>query len=136
MISQFYTRKEVATRMAVFYTGNMLASSFSGLISAGVFAGLDGVHGLSGWRWLFLIQGVVTVFVAIAAVFLLPNAPLETKWLTPAERQLAHDRMERDMTGRRAATSTWVGLREACTDYRTWIFCTYAPCRHLPQGQN
>jgi hypothetical protein len=48
MISQFYTRKECATRMAVFYTGNMLASSFSGLISAGVFAGLDGVHGMSG----------------------------------------------------------------------------------------
>lgn len=41
MISQFYTRKEVATRMAIFYTGNMLASAFSGLIAAGIFAGLD-----------------------------------------------------------------------------------------------
>lgn len=60
MISQFYTRKETATRMAVFYTGNLLASSFSGLIAAGVFAGLDGAHGMKGWKWLFLIQGVVT----------------------------------------------------------------------------
>lgn len=51
MISMFYTRKEVATRMSIFYTGNMLASSFSGLIAAGVFAGLDGVKGLAGWRW-------------------------------------------------------------------------------------
>ncbi|KAJ0299762.1 hypothetical protein COL516b_008879 [Colletotrichum fioriniae] len=60
LVSLFYTRKEVATRLAVFYTGNLLASSFSGLIAAGVFAGLDGRNGLAGWRWLFLIQGVVT----------------------------------------------------------------------------
>lgn len=60
MISQFYTRKECATRYAIFYTGNMLASSFSGLIAAGIFAGLDDVRGLAGWRWMFLIQGVVS----------------------------------------------------------------------------
>ncbi|KAH8674464.1 putative MFS transporter [Tricladium varicosporioides] len=123
MISQFYTRKEVATRMAVFYTGNMLASSFSGLIAAGVFSGLDGKHGWSGWRWLFLIQGVVTIVVAVLAAFLLPNSPLETTWLTPEERQFAHDRMERDTTGRREGTSVWVGLREAVVDPRTWLFC-------------
>jgi MFS family permease len=51
MISTFYKRKESATRMSIFYTGNLLASSFSGLIAAGVFAGLDGTRGLEGWRW-------------------------------------------------------------------------------------
>lgn len=51
LLSLFYTKKEIATRMAIFYTGNMIASSFAGLIAAGVFAGLDGVHGLAGWRW-------------------------------------------------------------------------------------
>jgi len=60
MISLFYSRKEIATRLAIFYTGNLLASAFSGLIAAAVFAGLDGKHGLEGWRWLFLIQGVIT----------------------------------------------------------------------------
>ncbi|KAH7372088.1 putative MFS transporter [Cadophora sp. MPI-SDFR-AT-0126] len=111
MISQFYTRKEVTARMAVFYTGNMLASLFSSLIAAGVFAGLDGV------------QGVVTVGVAFCSIFLLPNSLLETKWLTPEERQLAPNRIERDTTGRRALTSTWIGFREAVSDHRTWIFC-------------
>lgn len=50
MISMFYTRKEIATRMAIFYTGNMLASSFSGLIAAAIF-NLDGKQGLAGWQW-------------------------------------------------------------------------------------
>lgn len=122
MISQFYTRKESATRMAVFYTGNLLASSFSGLIAAGVFARLDGAHGMQGWKWLFLIQGVVTVAVAIIAFFTLPNAPLETPWLTAAERQLAHNRIAVDTTERREDTNVWKGLREACFDYRVWLF--------------
>ncbi|EKG18708.1 hypothetical protein MPH_04054 [Macrophomina phaseolina MS6] len=47
----FYTRKELATRMSIFYTGNMLASSFSGLIAAGIFSEMDGKHGLAGWQW-------------------------------------------------------------------------------------
>jgi len=100
----------------------MLASAFSGLIAAGVFAGLDGKAGLAGWRWLFLIQGLATIIVAVAAVYLLPNSPLQTRWLTPEERQLAHDRIARDTTEKQAGTSTFIGLKDACMDYRTWIF--------------
>ncbi|KAJ3557840.1 hypothetical protein NPX13_g9846 [Xylaria arbuscula] len=123
LVSLFYTRKETATRLAIFYTGNLLASTFSGLIAAGVFAGLDGVHGLSGWRWLFLIQGVVTVGVAIACFFILPDTPLTTRWLTVEERQLAHDRIARDTTEKRyTPTSTLSGLWDAVRDYRTWVF--------------
>lgn len=60
LISMFYTRKESATRMSVFYTGNLLASAFSGLIAAPIFSGMEGRHGLEGWRWLFIIQGLIT----------------------------------------------------------------------------
>ncbi|KAI1757015.1 MFS transporter-like protein [Xylaria castorea] len=127
LVSLFYTRKETATRLAVFYTGNLLASTFSGLIAAGVFAGLDGVHGLAGWRWLFLIQGVVTVVVAIAGFFILPDTPLTTRWLTAEERQLAHDRIARDTTEKGyRPTSTWSGLWDAARDYRTWVFTLMA----------
>ncbi|OBR05506.1 MFS transporter [Colletotrichum higginsianum IMI 349063] len=123
IISMFYTRKEVATRMSLFYTGNMLASSFSGLIAAGIFAGLDGSMGLAGWQWLFIIQGAVSIGVAVAALFLLPDHPLTTRWLTPEQRQLAHNRIYIDTTGRREGTSVWTGLRDACVDWRTWAFC-------------
>ncbi|KAH8880788.1 putative MFS transporter [Thozetella sp. PMI_491] len=122
LVSLFYTRKETATRLAIFYTGNLLASAFSGLIAAGVFAGLNGKSGMSGWRWLFLIQGIVTVFIAAIAIFVLPNKPLDTPWLNEEERQLAHRRVARDTTQKRMSTSSWTGLWEAATDYRTWVF--------------
>ncbi|KAJ4317447.1 hypothetical protein N0V84_007355 [Fusarium piperis] len=123
MISMFYNRKEIATRMSIFYTGNMMASSFSGLIAAPIFAKLDKVNGLAGWQWLFIIQGAFSIAVAILGFFTLPDSPLKTRWLTPEERQLAHERICRDTTGRREGTSVWTGLREAASDWRTWVFC-------------
>jgi MFS family permease len=124
MLSMFYTRKEIATRMSVFYTGNMAASAFSGLISAPIFAKLGGAHGLAGWQWLFIIQGAISLVIAFVAFFLLPDSPLKTRWLTPEERQLAHDRIVRDTTQRKEGkTSVMQGLKEACVDPRTWIFC-------------
>ncbi|KAJ4993615.1 MFS transporter [Stagonosporopsis vannaccii] len=122
LISMFYTRKESATRMSIFYTGNLLASSFSGLIAAGVFAGMEGKSGLEGWRWLFIIQGLITVGVAVLAFFMLPNAPLQTRWLTQEERELAHSRIAFDTTEKKDKQSVWKGLREACSDYRMWVF--------------
>lgn len=71
---------------------------------------------------LFLIQGIVTIATAVAAFFLLPNAPLNTPWLTPAQRQLAHDRIARDTTGKRHKTTIWTGLCEALSDRRVWMF--------------
>lgn len=130
--------------MAIFYTGNMIASAFAGLVAAGVFAGLDGAHGLAGWRWyvgmlpvsflaklpltlliarLFIIQGALSIGVACLSFFLLPDHPLQTRWLNEAERQLAHKRIAADTTQREEATSVWIGLRQALADWRTWVFC-------------
>jgi MFS family permease len=50
MLSSWYTRKELALRTAVLYSGLVLATAFSGLIAAGVFAGLEGKGGLAGWQ--------------------------------------------------------------------------------------
>ena len=129
MLSIFYTRKEIATRISILYTGNILATAFAGLIAAGIFNGLGnegevepGVAGLHGWQWLFILQGSVTGLIAIGAVFTLPDNPLTTRWLTPDERQLAHERIERDVVGNKGASSTWGGLKEAARDPKLWLF--------------
>jgi MFS family permease len=57
LLSLFYTRKEIALRIGVLYSANILATSFSGLIAAATFATLGGAQGLEGWRWLFIILG-------------------------------------------------------------------------------
>lgn len=123
VLSIFYTRKEVAARIALLYCAQILATGFSGLIAAGIFAGLDNAHGISGWRWLFIIEGVATAVVAMLGFWLLPDTPLTTRWLKPEERELAHSRMERDRVGDKGQASAMEGLKQACKDPKTWIFC-------------
>jgi hypothetical protein len=68
LLSSWYTRRELATRTAVLYTGSLLSSGFGGLVGAGVQYGLDGAHGLESWRWLFIIEGSVTVAFALTCM--------------------------------------------------------------------
>lgn len=126
IISVFYDRKEVASRIAILYTGNILATAFAGLIAAGIFHGLDGARGLAGWKWLFIIQGAVTFVIGAISFWVLPDFPLTTVWLTPEERQLAYNRMEMDTVANRGETSTWKGLKEATRDPLVWIFAMMA----------
>jgi hypothetical protein len=60
ILSLFYTRKEIATRVSILYAGNIFAVAFSGLIAAATFATLDDKHGMHGWQWLFIIEGKYT----------------------------------------------------------------------------
>ncbi|KAL4872134.1 hypothetical protein BDV12DRAFT_7057 [Aspergillus spectabilis] len=122
MLSIFYTRKEIATRISILYTGNILATAFAGLIAAGIFHGMDDLGGITGWQWLFILQGAVTFVVAICSVFVLPDDPLHTRWLTEDERQLAHERILADTVGARNQTSTFSGVKEAANDPRVWLF--------------
>ncbi|KAK2789679.1 hypothetical protein FQN53_001435 [Emmonsiellopsis sp. PD_33] len=115
---------EVASRIAVLYCAQILATGFAGLIAAGVFSGLDDARNISGWRWLFIIEGSITAAVAIAGFWLLPDTPSTTRWLSQSERELAHARIERDKMGDIGEqASVMEGLKQACKDKRTWIFC-------------
>lgn len=58
MLAMFYTKQEIATRISILYTGNICGTAFAGLIAIGIFK-MGGVAGLSGWRWLFIIQGIL-----------------------------------------------------------------------------
>ena len=124
MMSSWYTRKELAHRIAWFYSGTSLANAFGGLIGAGVLGNLSGARGISGWRWLFIIEGTITCAVAIVAFFVLPNYPSSTTWLKEEERvyaewRLLEDTGEADIT---SASTLLDGMTMAFKDYRIYIF--------------
>lgn len=86
LMSSWYTSKELAHRIAALYSGVALANAFGGLIAAGVLPNLNGVHGIAGWRYLFIIEGIATVGIAIIASFFMPDFPDTTKWLSSEEK--------------------------------------------------
>ncbi|OTB16924.1 hypothetical protein K445DRAFT_316447 [Daldinia sp. EC12] len=124
ILAIYYTHSEMAARVGLMYCGQLLATGFTGLISAGVFAGMDGLRGLTGWQWLFIIEGSLTALVAVLGFWLLPNTPDETLWLNDEERKLIRARIERDkMSDALGKSSTWEGFKQAFKDRRTWLFC-------------
>lgn len=63
LLTAFYKRKEVGTRIGIVYSSNILSTAFQGLIAAPIFSELSGVRGLNGWRWLYIILGTATGLV-------------------------------------------------------------------------
>ncbi|KAM7200145.1 putative tartrate transporter [Rhypophila sp. PSN 637] len=131
-LSCWYTRKELGFRTAVLYSGALISGAFSGLLSAGVTYGMDGTRGISAWQWLFIIEGVITVGVAIGAYFVLPNFPRTTTWLTEEERILAVWRLEEDVGQddwvNSAQQTFWQGARLAFTDPKTYVLTVLVFC--------
>lgn len=132
LLSSWYPRRQLALRIAVLYSGLILATAFSGLIAAGIFEGLDGVHGIKGWRWLFILEGAASFAAGILGLVLLPDFPTGktglAKWfLTEEERQVAVERMARDRVSLpEAEHGVRYGLRLAVKDKRTWVFVSAA----------
>ena len=88
------------TRRAKAFGMFMSASAFAGVIGgplAGtIMTGMHGVNGWSGWQWVLLIEGIPSVIAGFVTYFYLTDRPEQASWLTPRERQLVHDDLERD----------------------------------------
>ncbi|KAF8322041.1 sugar transporter [Clavulina sp. PMI_390] len=121
MLSKWYTRKELGLRTAILYCGNLISNAFGNLLAAGVLSNMDGKLGHAAWRWLFFIEGALTMFVAVCAIFILPDFPATTSWLSLEERRLAEARMAADV-GESDSENTGAkkGLWLALTDWKVW----------------
>jgi MFS family permease len=84
IVSQWYPPQKTQSRMAMFYLSSALSGAFSGLLAAGI-AQMRGVGGYEGWRWIFILEGILSVAVGIASFFLLPDSPGTASWLKPDE---------------------------------------------------
>ncbi|KAJ7507751.1 MFS general substrate transporter [Mycena galericulata] len=97
LISKWYTRRELSQRTALLSCGSLISNAFGSLIASGILDTMDDKWGYASWRWLFFIEGGMTVLVAFAAIFILPDFPeTQNSWLSSAERALAQRRMAED----------------------------------------
>lgn len=125
LLSKWYKRNELGSRTAILYCGNIISNAFGSLLASGILDGMEGKLGRAAWRWLFYIEGALTIFVALCAIFILPDFPATTKakWLSDEERRLAMHRMEED-AGVGDESETEVGQVEGLVmtlkDWRVW----------------
>jgi len=122
LLTKWYKRDELGLRTAILYCGNIISNAFGALIASGILGGMQGKLGHAAWRWLFYIEGSLTIFVAAVAIFVLPDFPTTTRWLTPQERALAIKRMEEDVgvNDHEETGEQGNGLWLAITDWKVW----------------
>jgi ACS family tartrate transporter-like MFS transporter len=99
---------------ALFLASVPLANVFGGPLS-GWILGFDGAHGLHGWQWLFLLEGVPACLLAIAVLLFLPDGPSRARWLTSSERDTIATRLAAEPPRQHHA------LLAMLSDPRLWI---------------
>ncbi|ETW74943.1 major facilitator superfamily [Heterobasidion irregulare TC 32-1] len=124
LLSRWYTNKELAFRSAILYSGLLISNAFGSLMAAGILSGMEGRLGITSWRWLFYIEGSITMLVGILTMYLLPDHPNNTRWLSSAERRLAQVRLSEDVGEAdqdTAVDSAWNGFMLAMKDPKVSI---------------
>ncbi|KAH7130898.1 major facilitator superfamily domain-containing protein [Dactylonectria macrodidyma] len=131
LCSYWYMPKDLSVRISYFYCASAMSGAFSGLLAAGI-AEMDGVGGLEGWRWIFLLEGLATVVLGVACFFLLIDTPaLSTRWLEPEEiRYLELSMFIKQGGGYREESSVrWKDIKMVLTNWRIYVQAYFLICQ-------
>ncbi|KAJ9602537.1 hypothetical protein H2200_013080 [Cladophialophora chaetospira] len=123
LLGSWYTPRELGKRAMIFWLAGSMGQLFSGFLQAAAYTGLNGVHDRAGWRWLFIIDGIITLPLAVAGYIFFPNLPQDNNkswWLTQAEDDLSRRRMK--TIGRAGREPwTWPKLKRLLFSWHTYI---------------
>ncbi|KAF3343948.1 hypothetical protein BJF96_g5076 [Verticillium dahliae] len=99
LISTWYTRYDLQKRISCFYMIGFFSSGMGGILAYGLMQ-MDGLGGLEGWRWIFLMEGLITVVVATICYFTIVDFPdrahNKSKFLTKEECEIVMDKINAD----------------------------------------
>ncbi|OLN94298.1 putative transporter YIL166C-like protein 4 [Colletotrichum chlorophyti] len=145
-LSTWYTKRELAKRVAIFMFGQFGGNALSPLLASGILK-LGGQRGLKGWQWLFLLEGLATLMVALMLILLLPGSPDTPRPLgspglvrfSAEEREVLRKRLDFDDPGRKRGVHgieiPWALVWKTVKHYRRWphyvstfcVFSTWSP---------
>ena len=116
----WYKRSEAQKRFSFFFSSTTLAGAFGGLLASGL-GKMDGIRGYGGWRWVFIIEGVITSVVAIIWFFVIPGFPEDVKWLNEEERAYIRAKLAQDVG--KAGSDAHIGLHDVLAVFKD---CEYS----------
>lgn len=93
LITIWYRHDQRALRIALVIAFCNLAGAFGGAIAFGI-GNVNGAKGLQGFRWLFIIEGLITVISVLPVLIFLPDYPARARFLSKEDKQLAIDRLK------------------------------------------
>ncbi|KAH0425020.1 major facilitator superfamily transporter [Colletotrichum camelliae] len=136
IVSTWYPRHELQQRLAIFYTASAFSGALSGLLAFAI-ARMDGVRGIEGWRWIFLLEGAVTIAAGAAMPFLLLDTPEKAQWLTEDDKRFIDLRLR--LSGVRSGTQegdklSWRLLLDTLVDWKIGLGILLAWANSVPNA--
>lgn len=119
-LSMWYKRSESQFRIALFSAAS-LAGAFGGILAFGI-GHMKGVGGLNGWKWIFILEGLLTVVVAFAAYFFIHNYPSTATFLKDDERAYIHARLQGTSDATNTEPFLWSNVKKALKDPKCWLY--------------
>ncbi|KAF2269955.1 MFS general substrate transporter [Lojkania enalia] len=119
LIGEYYTRREASLRFALFFTFGVLGPAISGLLAFAI-RNMNGIQGKEGWRWIFIIEGILTIFISFFVFLFVPDFPEKTKILSPAEKEHLLEKLHSDKGDQKLdiRSVNWV---KVLSDYKIWF---------------
>lgn len=127
-LSCWYKRSEFGVRIAIFFSAAAVSGSFGGLLAAAIVK-MDGLGGLHGWAWIFILEGIVTVLAGIASFWLVYDFPEKARFLCEADRNRVIRRLQANNQAAGHEDFNTKIIWQAFKDYKTWLAMTiYSGC--------
>ncbi|KAK2811321.1 hypothetical protein FQN50_002197 [Emmonsiellopsis sp. PD_5] len=120
LISMYYKRHEIQIRFNLWFSASIIAGAFSGLFAYAV-ANMDGAGGYAAWRWIFIVEGLITVVVAVISKFLIVDWPETSKFLTEDERKLLLSRLAEENKGAGMSRLDKAAVKRSFSDVKIYL---------------
>ncbi|KAG0250047.1 hypothetical protein BG011_008700 [Mortierella polycephala] len=120
LISLWYTRGEQALRNGLFFSTATMAGAFGGVLAYGI-AQMDGIQGLHGWQWIFILEGLPTVLLTLVTYFFLEDFPETARFLSEDEKSLAVMRLKIDAGPATETEFSWKQFNSVFTDWKVYM---------------
>ncbi|KAG2184679.1 hypothetical protein INT43_000592 [Umbelopsis isabellina] len=123
----------VTVKVSAYYSFSAVAGALGGLIAYSTFSNLQNVYGMSSWQWLFLIEGIPTIFIGLLSFAMLPDYPstASTKWLTTEEKVLCVERMNVNLE-KKDVSFDYKQFKAGMKDYKNWMTALISLGLHVP----
>lgn len=110
-----------AKALHLLFASTTLAGAFGGLLASAI-GKMNGIQGYLGWRWVFILEGILTCVVSFGIFFAIPDFPEDAKWLTEPEREYVRARLQEDQ-GKSALerTITFKDVVNCFKDYKIFL---------------
>lgn len=120
LLTAYYPRFELQWRLSILICSSAVASAFGGLLAYAI-VGLAGTDGYLGWRWIFIVEGLISVGIGLLSLFIIPDWPEKATFLNEEERRILKQRVSEGSSQARMDHLDARAMKRSFGDWKVWV---------------